>query len=591
MLDNVPSQLKADHDVAATVHVRQWLSRLEKALADGDCEGLGSLFLDDSHWRDLLAFTWNITPTDGGDAIVALLAARQPHVQARAFEIAEDRTPPRRVKRTGEEVFEAIFRFQTATGRCLGVVRLPIAQPDKAWVLSTSVRELQGYEEPINDRRADGAGLRIFGGETWASRRAREQVYDDRQPAVLIVGAGQCGLSLGARLRMLGVDALIVEKLPKVGDVWRNRYDALALHNGIELNSMPYMPYPSSWPRYLPKDMLGNWLEAYALATECNVWTGASFVKSSYDEANGVWDARVRRADGSERLLHPRHLVFANGIVGAPKFPHAPGLEDFKGEVVHTEGFRDGAPWRGKNVLVLGAGNSAHDAAQDLHGHGAHVKMIQRGSVTVFSVKAASLNHAIYYNEGLPVEDCDLIATSVTFPLQRRGYQLNTQRMLEMDKELLERLAARGFKLDIGEDGAGHQMKVRRRHGGYYLNVGCSELIANGQIGLLHYEDIERFVPNGALMKDGHIEPAELLVTGTGYQDQQEVVRELLGEKIARKVGPVWGLDEGGELANMFKPTPQKGLWFAGGGFAQARVYSHYIALQIKAREVGLVPD
>src|SRR5207249_2363188 len=234
---------------------------------------------------------------------------------------------------------------------------------------------------------------------------------------------------------------------------------------------------------------------------------------------------------------------------------------------------------------------SAHDIAQDLHGHGAKVKMIQRGSITVFSVKAASLNHAIYYAEGLSLEDADLIASSNTFPVLLRGYQLGTQRMLQIDKQLLASLHDKGFKLDIGPEGGGHQMHVRKNHGGYYLNVGCSDLIVSGEIGLLHYEDIERFVADGALMKDGRLEKADLVVAATGYQSPSEVIRRLLGEEIAEKIGPVWGMDQGGEMCNMYKPTPQKGLWFIGGGFAQSRVWSHYVALQIKAREAGIVRD
>ncbi len=182
-----------------------------------------------------------------------------------------------------------------------------------------------------------------------------------------------------------------------------------------------------------------------------------------------------------------------------------------------------------------------------------------------------------------------MISTSSTYPLLVKGYQLTTKRMQEMDKELLAGLQARGFKLDFGDDGTGHQMKFRRRHGGYYLNCGCSELIVSGEVGLLQHEDMDRFVGDGLLMKDGRVEKADLVVTATGYQNQQAVVREILGDAIADKIGPIWGIAPDGELANMFRPTLQKGLWFSGGGLAQARIYSKYIALGIKAAEAGLV--
>jgi len=569
--------------------VNAWLAKFEPALCGGDRAALEALFVDDCHWRDLLAFTWTITPQVGLKNVVAGLLAAQRRAQARNFEIAKGRTAPRRVKRGGVEVIEAIFGFETATGRGHGLLRLPLAQPEKAWVFSTSLDEIKGYEEPTYGRRPMGNAYSRDGGDNWAVRRAKEQAFADREPTVLIIGAGQSGLSTAARLRMLGIEALCVDRNVRVGDNWRLRYDSLALHNQVSLNHMAYMPFPPHWPKYLPKDMLGTFLEHYAAVMECNVWMETTFVSAEYDDAGGHWNARVRRADGSERMLRPKHILFANGIVGRPNRPKLPGLEDFKGTVMHSHDFREGAAWKDKNALVLGVGNSGHDIAQDLQSRGANVKLIQRGSITVFSVKAAALQHTVYYDEGLPTEDSDLIVSAATYPLAVRNAQMATQRMLEIDKELLAGLEAKGFKLDIGEDGTGYMLKVRRIHSGYYLNCGASELIVSGKIGLIQYEDIDRFVADGALMKDGRVEKADLLVMATGYQNQQVVVRELLGNEVADKVGPVWGLDAEGELKNMYKPTAQKGLWFIGSGLQQARIWSRVIALQIKAREIGLI--
>jgi cation diffusion facilitator CzcD-associated flavoprotein CzcO len=279
--------------------------------------------------------------------------------------------------------------------------------------------------------------------------------------------------------------------------------------------------------------------------------------------------------------------VFANGVSSYPMIPDIPGLNDFKGQVIHSEGFDSGAGWEGKRALIMGTGSSANDIALDLHSHGVHTTLIQRGSTTVVSIDpSARLNEAIW-DEGGALEDCDLIVSSATPPLILKAYKAVVKRMVELDKDLIEGLKKVGFKHDIGEDEAGHQMKYFRRGGGYNLDAGSSALLAKGELGLLQYDRIERFVADGALLKDGSVVPTDLLVLATGYYPQKELVNRALGPEIAERIGPVWGLSETGELNNMYRRTPQEGAWFIAGGLAQCRINSKYLALQIKAMELG----
>ena len=441
----------------------------------------------------------------------------------------------------------------------------------------------------IDSRRPTGAGYsHNFGGANWKDRRIKRQEYLDREPTVLVVGGSQAGLTVAARLGRLGVDTLVVDKHERVGDNWRKRYHALVLHNHVGINHLPYMPFPPNWPLYLPKDMVADWLESYAWAMEMNFWTGTEFTGGTYDKAAGHWKAVVRRADGSERTLFPRHIIFANGIIGLPRIPDIPGLEDFKGDLMHTSQFTSGAHWQGKKALVLGSGTSGHDVAQDLYSNGVDTTIIQRGSTIVVNIPSARLAYGIH-DDGTPLEDADLLVTVNTLPVTIRNLQRVTARMAERDKELLDGLTTRGFKWDFGEDKAGHLMKSRKRLGGYYLNAGCSELIVSGDIGLLQFDQIEKFVAEGALLKDGSVKPADLLVLATGFFTQQVLVASLLGEEVAERVGTIWGLSPNGELNNMWTRTAQEGLWFVGGSFINCRIYSKYVALQIKAIEEGLL--
>lgn len=569
-----------------------WLEAFETALASRDAARIGALFHEDSHWRDVLAFTWHMTPVAGRDSIAARLAAAQARAAAHGFHLPRGRKPPRQVKRLGIDSIEAIFEFTTAEGRGAGIIRLSPAPEDghamKAWLVSTTLEALTGHEEKTGANRPTGAAYsRNFGGDNWADMRRKASAYDDREPTVLVVGAAQAGLSIAARLNQLGVDTLVVEKWPRIGDSWRKRYHSLALHNSIHLNHLPYMEFPPTWPKYIPKDMLGNWFEFYADAMEINCWTDTEFVSGSWDEQATSWTACLRRSDGTERMVRPRHLVFANGVSSYPMIPDLPGLQDFKGQVLHAEGFDSGVAWKGRNALILGTGSSANDIALDLHSHGVNTTLVQRGSTTVVSIDpSARLNEAIW-DEGGPLEDCDLIVASATPPLIVKGYKAVTKRMLELDREMIRGLKDIGFKHDVGEDETGHQLKYFRRGGGYNLDAGSSALMIKGELGLLQYDRIERFTADGALLQDGSTVPADLIVLATGYYPQQELVRRALGDEMVRRIGPVWGIGEDGELNNMYKRTPQQGLWFIAGGLSQCRINSKYLALQIKAMELG----
>lgn len=579
---------------SAKAHVGEWLARLDAALQSANQAAVASLFALDGHWRDLFVFTWNITPCQGPDAIAALMLEKQATVKAHGFAIAEERTPPRRAQRAGVDVIEAIFRFETATGRCFGALRLLANEPAKAFQFSTNLHELKGFEEKIGERRPTGAAYsRNFGGTNWKDQRIASERYTDREPTALVVGGGQAGLTVAATLGHLGVDTLVIDKLPRAGDCWRTRYHSLALHNPTDFNHLPYMPFPPNWPVYLPKDMLADWFEAYAMAMELNFWTSTELVKGGYDETSGRWSVVVRNtADGHERTVRPKHLIFANGLVGEPHIPDLPGLKDFTnagGDLMHTSAFSNGANWRGKKALVLGTGSSGHDIAQDLHANGAETTLIQRGPTMVLSISpSAKLTYGIY--DGVPLEDGDLFVTINTLPVLKRTLKTMTARMVELDRKLIDGLIARGFKWHDGEDHLGHNMLIRTRYGGYNLDAGCSQLIVEGKVDLLQFEDIERFSAGGALLKDGSLKPADLIVLGTGFQPQEVVVKKLLGETIAKKIGPVWGLGADGEMNNMWKRTAQQGLWFVGGSFSNCRIFSRYVALQIKAVEEGLMP-
>ncbi len=575
-----------------SISAQNWLAQFESALAsDGS---LNALFHPDSYWRDVLALSWNLQTVNGADAILKEL-----HVTGRSaapcnFRIDPDRAAPRRVTRAGTKTIEAIFKFETSQGRGSGILRLIPDAGDggklKAWTLLTALDELKGFEEPLGSARPRGQSYsRDFRGPNWLDMRKAAAAFVDRDPVVLVVGGGQAGLSIAARCKQLQIDTLIVDRWQRIGDNWRKRYHALTLHNQVQVNHLPYMPFPPNWPVYIPKDKLANWFEAYVEAMELNYWTATTFESGAYDSAEGRWSVVLRRADGSQRMMHPRHVVMATGVSGIPNLPELPALKNFAGTVLHSSQYTDGEDWRGRKAIVIGTGNSGHDIAQDLYSSGAKVTLVQRSPTLITNIEPSAQLAYAAYNEGT-LEDNDLIATSMPVALAKKSHAMLTEQSKNFDRELLDGLARVGFKLDFGDGGTGWQFKYLTRGGGYYFNVGCSDLVVQGEIGLRQFSDIETFAAEGVRMKSGEMLAAGLIVLATGYKPPEYLVRKLFGAEIAERVGPIWGFGEGQELRNMYARTAQPGLWFIAGSLAQCRINSKYLALQIKAIEEGLLP-
>ena len=198
---------------------------------------------------------------------------------------------------------------------------------------------------------------------------------------------------------------------------------------------------------------------------------------------------------------------------------------------------------------MIGTGNSGHDIAQDLHASGAIVTLVQRSSTMVVNVEpSAQLPYALYA-EGPPLEDCDLITTSIPLSVAKRSHIRLTQQARDLDKHLLDGLERKGFRLDFGEDETGWQFKYLTRGGGYYFNVGCSDLIVSGEIGLLQFSDIAEFVAGGVRMRSGETLAADLIVLATGYKGQEHLVRNSLATRLLRVSVPSGGSGMGRSCA------------------------------------------
>lgn len=578
-----------------TQQVSEWLAALDTALERGDPEGTAELFGADSYWRDLVAFTWNVTTSEGNARV------------RRMIESAVIPAKPSAWRLEGEAgvvngMTEGWFRFETNVARGYGHVRLI---DGKAWTLLTTMTELKGYEERRGPTRDRGVAHGVYPGrKTWLEQRRQEEADLGfvTQPYVVIVGGGQGAIALGARLRRLNVPTIIVEKHERPGDSWRKRYKSLCLHDPVWYDHLPYLPFPDHWPVFSPKDKIADWLEMYTKVMELNYWGSTECKHAHYDDAKQEWTVEVVR-QGRPMTLRPRQLVLATGSLGVPNMPSAPGRERFQGDLHHSSKHPGPDGYRGKKAVVIGSNTSAHDICAALWEEGADVTMVQRGPTLVVRTDTLlELGFGRLYSEaalaaGITTERADLMLASLPYQTLPALHTPLWEQIKKHDAEFYARLEKAGFQLDFGEDGSGLAVMGLRRGGGFYIDVGASELIADGRIKLKSGVGVERIEERAIVFTDGSELPADLIVFATGYGSMNGWVEQLISKEVADRVGKCWGLGSGtlydpgpweGELRNMWKPTHQEALWFHGGNLHMSRHYSLYLSLQLKARMEGI---
>lgn len=582
----------------------EWVEAFNKALQSPaiSSHSLTELFLPQAFWRDHLCLSWNVHTFHGPQEMADFLN-KGCRLKSVSIDKSSDFRKPTIASFDGKGKIQGVQTFLTTesdVGSGLGVARL-VQGPDgklKVFTLFTSMRELKGHEESVFGRRSAGVA---HGGQpgrkNWQERRLADENFEDSDPAVLIIGAGQGGLTPAARLKMLGVNTLIIDKNERIGDNWRKRYHQLVLHDPVWYDHMPYLNFPPHWPIFTPKDKLAEFFECYAKLLELNVWTKTTIKESKWDASKKQWTVVVERAKepgvSETRVLHPKHIIQATGHSGEKNFPsYIPGISEFKGDrLCHSSEFLGAKPnGNGKKAVVVGCCNSGHDIAQDFFEKGYDVTMVQRSSTCVISSKAIlDIGLAGLYDEqGPPVEDADLAFWSIPTPVLKNIHQDVTVLQNKHDAELLAGLEKAGFKLDQGPNEAGLFMKYFQRGGGYYIDVGASQLIVDGKIKIKQGQEIAEILPHGIKFANGSELPADEIIFATGYKNMRTQARSIFGDELADQINDVWGFNKEGELRTIWTKTGHPGFWFFGGNLALCRYWSRVLALQIKALEEGI---
>ncbi|EIN13097.1 FAD/NAD(P)-binding domain-containing protein [Punctularia strigosozonata HHB-11173 SS5] len=567
-----------------------------------DAGGVLNLFVDekivDIYWRDLLALTWDFRTFKNSERIEPFLSDRLnkskiSNVKLDAASVSLDRPAPDLAWIRG------FFGFETAVGVGVGLFRLvpvPVSGDGatgnevnglawKAHTVFTNLKELKGFPEKVGPLREHNPSH-----GKWVDKRRREVEFEDTEPQVIVIGAGQSGLDAAARLKLMDIPTLVLEKQARIGDQWRNRYEALCLHDPVWYDHMPYLPFPPNWPVYTPAQKLADWLEAYAHNMELNVWTSATVLKTEQDEKTKKWTVVVRRGDGKERTFSVDHLVYALGLAGGvPNMPDIPGKEEFSGQILHSTQHHRATDHVGKKVVIVGACTSSHDIAADYVEHGVDVTIYQRSSTYIMSTKQGMPRMlGVYWNQPVPVEVADMLGASFPNYFLKHMHKRVARAIADADKKLLEDLNKVGFKTNLGPEDSGFLLMAYSRGGGYYLDVGASQMVIDGKIKIKNGSGIERFTKSGIKFADGSEIPADVVIFATGFGDPRTAIASVSGKEIADKCKPIWGLNAEGEIRGNAREIGLPNLWYLMGNLALCRFHSTHLALQIKAKQEGV---
>ncbi|KAH7906433.1 putative dimethylaniline monooxygenase (N-oxide-forming) [Hygrophoropsis aurantiaca] len=568
-------------EVAAT-----WLQTFVSDLSRVELR-LHESLTDDCYWRDLLAFTQDYRTKHSILEVEEFFAKPIGVAQPTNFRMVPGVRHRRPVPT--KTFIQGIMKFDTAIAHCTGVFTLveTVDSSWKAWTLVTMMDSLIGVADRFGQDYLPTPFVHL-------PSLVEADFPGPFEYGAIILGAGQCGLSVAARLENLGISALIIEKAPRVGDSWRFRYESLQVNTPKSFSHLPYVPFPNDWGQFFLSSDVADHLERYPGTLGLRVVTSSQVVSASYDHKNGKWIVSLLLKNGPAKTVTSRHLIAATGVdtlAGAtPAVPDVLGSCSFRGTTIHSSQYRTSRSWSNKNAVVVGAGCSGHDIAQDLAQNGAKVVLVQRSATSVISRETLySFFPGLYFGENIPpTEVADRYWVALPLSASRTIQHEVMSNIAHIDEKLTQDLSSHRYLLPGKEDNFLQRLLIRRS--GYYIDRGCCDLIISGKIAVKSGRKISRFSSSGLVFDDGSESDADLVVYATGYSSTtiRRIAEDLFGNAVSDRVDDVGGWDDQWEYAGLWRPSGHQGLWFVGGDLFTARFYSKFLALQIKARDLGL---
>ncbi|KAH8803386.1 hypothetical protein F5884DRAFT_506651 [Xylogone sp. PMI_703] len=576
----------------ATTFGEAFVRRLSGWLVAGEYTDPHKIFLQNSYYRDMLVTSPDVRTLHGFEQIVPYLKGSK--CVFRSVTLDGKHPPPALEGLDPSKTVSAITIYiagETNISHFRGLVKLVQDATDsgkwKIFFVNTLVTAWKGLEEEqIGPRRP-------FVGEIGAKKaQPKPNELTTGYAAVLIIGAGHCGLNTAVRLAALGIKSLLIERLPHVGDTWRNRYDTLTTHDPVHSNHMAYLNFPLNFPLYATKDYLGDWQEGYARIMGLEILTNTTFAHPIWDASKKQWSVTISRKQDNvvtEQTIHSRHIIQATGYTGEPNIPEFPGINKFKGPIVHSSAFRNAEGSAGTKVVIVGACNAGNDIALNFLLNEADVTVIQRSSTYIMSRDVAKLLLSMYTEDKVAEIDEIDYTTNVTPPEVTKRF---SQQVMELFAPLLEQVEndykSAGFKLNKGSDESGPLFLALQGGGGYHIDDGNHKYYKDGRIKVEQGKEIKEITETGIILDDGTMLEADQIILATGHKNRETLTRSIFGDAIADRLHGFGGINSEGEWKVEWHQSGCPGFWVTIGNMAMSRFWSRILALQIQAIEGGI---
>ncbi|KAJ9611208.1 hypothetical protein H2200_004391 [Cladophialophora chaetospira] len=457
----------------------------------------------------------------------------------------------------------------------------------KIWGLVTILENFEGHGHPDVPRQHSAGQVNGHTNSITNGVDNREKPSEtDYDFDVIVVGAGQCGLSLAGRLDALGLRYVLLEKRSYLGKNWIGRYESVRQHTVREYNNLPFdRTWKPDDPTLLPGKIVANGFDNYVRKYGLNLWMNAETTRADWVPGNRTWSLDVSMNDAEIRTLVCRHLVISTGAgFGIDNDPKIPGAEQYKGILLHSGAYKHSRDWIAKDGIVVGSGTMAHDIAEDMYRAGLRsVYMIQRGRTCVYPIEWVIKGQAGLFNLDIPTAIAD-ISQARPNKISRDIVKIQYDNLTKAEGYRFDALERVGFRVDRTTP---LMDNILQRYGGYYVDIGASAHIARGEIQVKSGIPITNFTPDGLKFEDGTELKSDVVVIATGQDhDYRNQVALIVGKEFASKLGEYWGLNEEGEVRNVMRPAAP-GLWMFGGTAPQARFWSKFVALSIQSDILG----